>query len=187
MMSLLIRTLVLVVESVAWFMATLLLLRFYMQLFRLSFAQPFGRFVLQMTGPLVVPLRRIVPALRGLDLASLIPAYLLLTAAFAIKVMLLRSGIDLLAPSTLFRIFVSGLGNTLILNVYLLICVLFLQAFLSWIVPNSPLFPYLIEVTRPFLAPIRKVIPQISGIDLSPLVAILIAQIVLIFLEPLSR
>lgn len=68
------------------------------------------------------------------------------------------------------------------LSIYLLIGALFLQAVLSWVNPYSPLGQPVAQLTRPFLRPIQRVIPPIAAIDLSPLIAILLAQLVLIFL-----
>ena len=68
------------------------------------------------------------------------------------------------------------------LAVYILIGALILQAVLSWINPYSPLAAPAHKLTRPLLDPLRRFIPLISGIDLSPLVAILLLQAVLIFL-----
>ena len=70
----LIRVLLFVIDSVASFMCGVLLLRFFMQAFRVSFANPLGAFVVQLTNWLVVPLRRVLPGIHGFDLASLLPA-----------------------------------------------------------------------------------------------------------------
>ena len=68
------------------------------------------------------------------------------------------------------------------LSVYIFIGALILQAVLSWVNPYSPLSAPAHQLTRPILDPIRRFIPTISGIDLSPLVAILLLQAVLMFL-----
>ncbi|HOI52856.1 MAG TPA: YggT family protein, partial [Azonexus sp.] len=67
------------------------------------------------------------------------------------------------------------------LTVYILIGALILQAVLSWVNPYSPVAPTVNQLVRPILAPIRRFVPTISGIDLSPLVAILLLQVVLMF------
>ena len=78
--------------------------------------------------------------------------------------------------------FWTALIATLRISVYLLIGALFLPAILSWVSPHSPLAQPLAQLTRPFLDPIRRIVPSIAAIDLSPLIAILLAQVVLIFL-----
>ena len=72
---------------------------------------------------------------------------------------------------------------TLRISIYLLIGALILQAVLSWISPYSPLSQPVAQMTRPFLRPIRRLVPPIANIDLSPLIAILLAQLILMFLR----
>lgn len=169
-------------DTLVGFLTFALLLRFYMQAFRVSFRNQVGAFVVQLTNWLVVPLRRLLPGLFGLDLSCLVPAYLLqvvlllavvsATGGFAA----IASG-DLLAP-----ILWKALLATLRISVYLLIGALILQAVLSWVAAYSPISQPLAQLTRPFLDPIRRIVPPIAAIDLSPLIAILLAQLLLIFL-----
>ena len=169
-------------DALIGFFTFALLLRFYMQAFRVSFRNQVGTFVVQLTNWLVMPLRRIVPSVFGLDLATLLPAYLLqvlrLLAALA-----LRGALELMAVDQLLvLIFWQGALATLRVSVYLLIGALFLQAILSWVNPYSPLGQPLAQLTQPFLRPLQRVVPPIANIDLSPLIAILLAQVVLIFI-----
>lgn len=169
-------------DALVGFLTFALLLRFYMQAFRVSFRNQVGAFVVQLTNWLVMPLRKVLPGLFGLDLASLIPAYLL-QVLLLFAVFLLRGGLDVMATGDLpVLIFWTALLATLRSSVYLLIGALFLQAILSWVSPHSPLAQPLAQLTRPFLDPIRRIVPPIAAIDLSPLIAILLAQVVLIFL-----
>ena len=169
-------------DALVGFFTLALLLRFYMQAFRVSFANPVGAFVVQLTNWLVKPLRRVIPALFGLDSASLLSAYLL-QVALLLAVFALRGGLAIVAPETLV---VPLLGQALLAtvraSVYLLIGALLLQAVLSWVNPYAPLAGLAAQLTRPFLSLIRRFLPPIAGVDLSPLVAILLAQLVLIFL-----
>lgn len=169
-------------DALIGFLTFALLLRFYMQAFRVSFRNQVGAFVVQLTNWLVMPLRKVLPGLFGLDLASVLPAYLL-QVLLLFAVFLLRGGLDVVATGNLpVLIFWTALLATLRISVYLLIGALFLQAILSWVSPHSPLAQPLAQLTRPFLDPIRRIVPPIAGIDLSPLIAILLAQVVLIFL-----
>lgn len=157
-----------------------LLLRFYMQAFRVSFRNQVGAFVVQLTNWLVLPLRRVLPGVFGLDLSSLLPAYIL-QVVLLLAVVTLRG--DMATPGDLLPLILwQAVLATLRISVYLLIGALFLQAILSWVSPYSPLAQPLSQLTGPFLAPIRRIIPPIAAIDLSPLIAILLAQLVLIFL-----
>lgn len=168
-------------DALTGFFSILFLLRFYMQAFRVSFAGPVGHFVVTLTNWAVKPLRRIIPGLFGLDLASLL-------AAFGLQILLMMlvvglSGSLYFADGGALGLAVAwgALRAIIRLSLYLLIGVLILQAVLSWVNPYSPLSEPANQLTRPFLAPIRRILPPISGIDLSPLVAILLAQVVLIF------
>ena len=170
-------------EMLAGFLTVLLLLRFFMQLFRVSFSGQLGGFVVQLTNWLVKPLRKIIPGVFGLDLASLLPAYLC-QALFLTLIIVLRSGGDLSVAGSLAGLIAwQAVLATLRTGIYLLIAALFLQAILSWVNPYAPLGLSVAQLTRPFLEPLRRVIPAIAGVDLSPFVAIVIAQLVLIFLR----
>lgn len=169
-------------DAVIGFLTIALLLRFYMQAFRVSFANQIGAFVVQLTNWLVKPLRKVLPGVFGLDLSSLLPAYLL-QVLLLLAVFSLRGGFEVLAIEKLLGlIFWQGALATLRISIYLLIGALFLQAILSWVSPYSPLAQPVGQLTRPFLRPIQRIVPPIAAIDLSPLIAILLAQLVLIFL-----
>ena len=169
-------------DTLTGFFSVALLLRFYMQAFRVSFRNQVGSFVVQVTNWLVMPLRRVLPGLFGLDLSCLLPAYLL-QALLLFAVFSLRGGLSAVAAGDLLLpIAWQAVLATLRLSVYLLIGALILQAVLSWVSAYSPLSQPLAQLTRPFLDPIRRIVPPIAAIDLSPLIAILLAQLLLIFL-----
>jgi len=169
-------------DALIGFLTVALLLRFYMQAFRVSFANQIGAFVVQLTNWLVKPLRKVLPGLFGLDLASLLPAYLL-QVVLLVAVFALRGGFEMVGVEKLLGLLLwQGVLATLRISIYLLIGALFVQAILSWVNPYSPLGQPVAQLTRPFLRPIQRIVPPIAAIDLSPLVAILLAQLVLMFL-----
>jgi len=172
-----------VLDALVGFLTLALLLRFYMQAFRVSFGNQIGAFIVQLTNWLVKPLRKVLPSVFGLDLATLLPAYLLqiilLLALFAG-----RGALDLMAvEQVLMIVFWQALVAILRISIYLLIAAFIVQALLSWVNPRSPLGYPVAQLTRPFLNPIQRIVPPIANIDLSPLIAILLAQLVLIFLR----
>ena len=170
------------IDTLTGFLTVLLLMRFYMQAFRVSFANQIGSFVVQLTNWLVMPLRRVLPGVFGLDLATLLPAYLL-QVILLLAVIALRGGFDLLAPESLIvPVLWQAVLATLRISLYLMIGALLLQAILSWVNPYSPLGQPISQLTRPFLNPIRRFIPPVANIDLAPLVANLLVQLVLIFI-----
>ena len=176
------HVLIFLVDAVVSFFCTLFLLRFLMQLTRVSFAGQFGDFVVKLTNWAVMPLRRIIPGIAGMDWASLV-------AALGLQILLAALMVGLAGPSVaadggtiaLMAVW-SALRTLLRLTIYILIGALILQAVLSWINPYSPLALPVQQLTRPILEPIRRIVPIISGIDLSPLVAILLLQALLMLL-----
>ena len=169
-------------NAVASFFCTLFLLRFMMQALRVSFGGQLGGFVMTLTNWAVKPLRRIIPGIGGFDWASLFAAFMLQLLLAGLLVG--ASGQPLVADSLTLGLMVGwfAVRSLLRLIVYLFIGALILQAVLSWINPYSPLAAPIYQLTRPLLDPVRRILPTISGIDLSPLVAILLLQAVLIFL-----
>jgi len=169
-------------DSVVGFFTLLLLLRFLMQLMRVSFANPVGSFVVQTTNWLVTPLRRVIPSVMGLDLASLIPAWLLQCLLLWV-VYYLRSSLIVIDDGMLVLLVLwRGLMGALRIAVWIYIGALFLQAVMSWINPYSPLTAPVSQLTRPLLRPIQRFLPPIANIDLSPLVAIVLLQAFLLLL-----
>lgn len=176
------QALIFLIDAVIGFFTLLLLLRFFMQLNRVSFANQIGTFVVQLTNWAVKHLRRVVPGLGGLDLASLLPA-LALQCALVLIVFLLRSSPVAVGEGTLALLVLwHGLLGTLRVAIWVFIGALFLQAVLSWVNPHSPLGLPVMQLTRPILQPIQRILPPIANIDLSPLVAILLLQVILILL-----
>ncbi|NTV68935.1 MAG: YggT family protein [Azonexaceae bacterium] len=176
------QAIVFLLDAVVSFFCTLFLLRFMMQAMRVSFAGQIGDFVVKLTNWAVKPLRRVIPGVGGFDWASLIAALalqLLLTGIIVGASIGLDIADGLTISTTILLMAVRGL---LRLAVYILIGALILQAVLSWVNPYSPLSAPAYQLTRPLLDPIRRILPTISGIDLSPLVAILLLQAALMFL-----
>ena len=169
-------------DALIGFFSVLLLLRFLMQLNRVSFSNQIGNFVVQATNWLVKPLRRVIPGVMGLDLASLLPVWilqcLLLTAIYLLR------GSGVVVDEGALALFIAwrGVLATLRIAIWVFIGALFLQAVLSWINPFSPIGRPVAELTRPIVRPIQRFLPPIANVDLSPLVAILLLQALLFLL-----
>ena len=176
------QAMIFLLDAVVSFFCSLFLLRFMMQAMRVSFAGQIGDFVVKLTNWAVKPLRRVIPGAGGFDWASLLAA---LAAQLLLTILLLGlAGPALNAdPGSIALMGLWFAVRALLrLAVYIMIGALILQAVLSWINPYSPLAAPAYQLTRPLLDPLRRVIPSISGIDLSPLVAILLLQALLMFL-----
>jgi YggT family protein len=158
-----------------------LLLRFVMQTMRAPFRNPLGQAVIALTDWIVKPLRRVLPGYKGLDWASLI-ATILFQLLWILALRLVFGGFLFTGDGVLFllvRTAFEFVNNVL----WLFIVIVIVQAVLSWVAPDGPLSGLLNALTFPLLRPIRKVIPPIGGtLDLSPLVFIVAAQILLMLL-----
>jgi len=169
-----------VVDFVGGFFVVMLLLRFYFQWLRVPFRNQVGEFVIATTNWAVVPVRRVVPSVLGLDVASLLCAWLL--QALVLALLYAIGGRDLTAApgamaGTLLAIALVDLLQT---TVKILLFVVILQAALSWVNPHNPMQYVLDTITRPMLRPIRRVIPPVANVDLSPLVLLLVLTILLV-------
>ena len=174
--------LLLVFDTAGGFLTLMLLARFYMQWQRVSFRNQIGQFVVTTTDWIVRPLRRFVPGLFGLDMASLLPAWVVQVLLVAIELSLRGAVFSGNVGSVLLGLWGVGLIELIRMMVYLVIAVVLGSAVLSWVSPHSPLAPLLNAIAAPFLRPFRRVIPTIANVDLSPLVLLLILQIVLMVL-----
>lgn len=168
-------------DAVAGFFCTLFLLRFMMQLARVSFAGQLGDFVVKLTNWAVKPMRRIVPGVGGVDWASLLAALWLQLMLAGLMLALSSAELSADGVGSLLMILMLAIRGLIRVAVYILIGAILLQAVLSWVNPYSPMALPASQLSRPVLDPIRRILPTISGIDLSPLVGILLLQVVLMF------
>lgn len=156
------------------------LLRFLMQLHRVPFTNPFAQFIYAVTNFAVRPLRRIVPGFMGQDWASLLVALLVEFGVVVAGYWLADFPFTLAGPRV-WPIFLGLAGVRLAsLAVYLLIGLTLVRAVLSWVNPYSPLMPVVAQLTEPFMRPLRRIIPNIANVDITPLVLLLLFQLVLI-------
>lgn len=164
------------------------LLRFYLQLTGAPFKNPASQAVVALTNFVVVPLRRLVPGWGGLDFATLILAF--------VAQLLLQLATLWLSDFPLFvagnQVWLALLGLALIgllkLSIYIFLYAVLLQAILSWVNPYTVITPVLDALTRPLLKPVRNRIPTAGGLDLSPLVIFIGAELLLILIvAPLEQ
>lgn len=155
-------------EPYAW----LLLLRFHLQWLRAPLRNPLGEFVALLTNPLTLPVRRVVPAIGMLDTASLLLAALVELGCLSATLYLHDKSLGpvLLLAWVLLRL-VTG-------SVYLLMIALFLEALLSWTNPHAPFAPVLSAITRPFLRPLRRLVPPTGSMDFSFLILFFLCYVI---------
>lgn len=174
----------LLLEVIAGLISGTCLLRLYMQYQRIPLStrsgNPLGGFIFALTDWLVLPLRRVVPAVGRWDLASLVGAFLIQLAEFGLLWVLTGMGasvvsIVVLAAFGVVRMAISGLTGLVIV-----------YAVLSWVQTRSAAADLLERLVMPILVPIRRVLPLLGGVDLSPLALLLLLQIAVIALGHLQ-
>ena len=168
------------IAQVAFGLLTLtLLLRFYLQWVRAPYRNPLADFVNALTDFMVRPARRILPGLWGIDLPTLLLAWLmqLLEWLIVLQVRGFRFGTEV--GLALLGIAAVAAVAVMKMLVYIVLFSTLLQAVLSWVNPGSPVAPLLDAMTRPFLRMFRRRIPPIGNVDLSPLFLIVACQLLL--------
>ena len=157
--------------------AVILLLRFHLQWLRAPLRNPIGEFIMVLTDFLVLRTRRFIPAVRGLDSATLLLA-LLVEVLYLTGFLWAQGypfhgfplpGLIMLAMVKLFKI-----------SLYLLMAAVFAQAILSWVSPYNPAASLLAAVTYRFLQPLRRIVPMLGSVDLSTLLLFIICQLIVI-------
>lgn len=153
------------------------LLRFWLQLARADFYNPFSQFVVKATHPIVAPLRRILPSIGRIDTATLVLA--LVVAGLKIVALNLLVGNSNINP---FGVLIGSFYLVLKEALSLVMWVLIIRAIMSWVSQGyNPMDMVLGQLTEPLLAPIRRRLPNLGGLDLSVMVVIL----VIIFVQKL--
>ncbi|GAB7126444.1 YggT family protein [Silvimonas sp. JCM 19000] len=167
------------IHVLAEFFILLLLTRFYLQAGRISFKHPLGQFVLATTNWAVLPLRKVLPAVRRYDTASIVLAWLVALLMHTLLMVIapwppvLTSAVSIAA---LIAVAVLELAK---MSLYLLFAATVIQALMSWMSPYNPLMPIMQGLTGPFLRTLHKIIPTIGGVDISPLILVLLIQLLL--------
>lgn len=174
----------LLLGTAASLLAVAFLARVYAQWARAPLRNPVGQFIAAVTDWAVLPLRRVIPGLFGLDLASVFAAWLVQIAYFGVMAGL--SGALGITPEAMLG--VAWVASIAVLRtfVYLLMGVVIIAALLSWINPYSPLAPFFDVLARPLLQPVRRRLPALGGIDLSPLVVLVLCEVALVVLANLQ-
>lgn len=149
------------------------ILRIWLQAARADFYNPFSQFIVKATQPVVGPLRRVIPSLGSMDLATMLFAYVLCVLKYVALVLIASGGAVTFSADFLFL----GLLSLIKAAGGLLFWVLLIRAILSWVSQGrSPIEYVFHQLTEPMLAPIRRIIPVMGGFDLSVLVLFIVLQ-----------
>ena len=170
-----------ILDTVCGFLTLALLVRFAQQWARASFRNPLGQFIVAVTDWMVRPVRRVVPGLFGLDLASLLLAWLwqVIYQGLALG---LSGVLFAVTPAPVIVVVLLAALEVVKIGLYLLMGAVLVSAVFSWVNPYAPLAEVFNTLTRPLLRPFRRFIPPVGGVDLSPLALLLVLQIALFVL-----
>jgi YggT family protein len=152
--------------------------RLLLQWVRADFYNPLAQFVVRITNPALRPMRRYIPGYAGIDLAALLLAYLL-----QLIELLLVGWLTGRHPG-LSGALILAVGEIFSLMVWIFIISILVQAVMSWVGNQSynPVSAILYRLNEPLLAPARRLIPPIGGIDLSPIAVLIVLQLLLLLI-----
>lgn len=157
------------------------MLRFLLGMVRADFYNPISQFLVKITNPLLIPLRKIIPGAGKIDVAAIILMLVLQLVMLAIIVAL--RGVT---PPVL-TLLVVAIGELVVLAINVFLFAIIVQVIISWINPGSynPVNGLLNSLTAPVMRPIQRLLPPMSGIDLSPLFALIGLQVLKMLIQPL--
>jgi len=175
--------LVFLIEIIFGLYALIVLLRFLLQLVKADFFNPLSQFIVKATSPALNPLRRIIPGIGGIDVSSLILAWLVITLQLLLIFAINGQGLQLLASIML------AIPELLELTINVFLFGIFILVILSWISPGNynPAIGVIQSLTEPLLRPARRMIPPISGLDLSPMAVMIGLMLLKMLLIPPVR
>jgi YggT family protein len=164
-----------ILQTIGSLYLLIVLLRFILQLVRADFYNPLSQFIVRATHPLLKPLRRIIPSFAGLDLASLLLALAVQFVLMMLTLWLMGAGI----ADPLLVLVWSIIGVTaMLLKVFFF--ALIISVILSWVAQgtHNPAALLVNQICEPLLMPIRRFLPSLGGLDLSPIVAFLLLNLI---------
>lgn len=158
------------------------MLRFLLGMARADFYNPVSQFLVRITNPVLVPMRKVIPSIGKFDTSALLLMLVLQLLSLGAILMLRGAGIPLLS------LLLAAVLELVLLAINVFIFSIIIQVIISWINPGTynPAYALLHSLTRPVLGPIQRLIPPVSGIDLSPLFALIGLQVLKMLIQPLA-
>lgn len=168
-----------VIKTLVQLYLLLLLLRFWLPWLRADFRNPVAQGILRFTSPLIVPLRRFLPSVGRIDTATIAIAFSVQFAAILLLLALVRRRVDLLTVAWVSVIELA------ILSLNLFFFAVLIRIILSWVAPNNynPITALLTTLSEPILRPFRRIVPNVGGLDISPIFALVLLQATVILLQ----
>ncbi len=171
------------IEAVFSLYIAAIIIRLLLGFSRADFHNPLSQFLVKITNPVLVPLRRFIPSIGKIDTSAVLVAYGLTVVKLSLIFLISRGAV--MFPESL----LWGFGELIKSIIWIYIIALIIQAVISWIgsAQGNPVVPLVNSLTYPILKPIRKVVPLVGMMDLSPLVAILGLNVLLILVNSFFR
>lgn len=165
------------------FYILMVMLRFLLQTVRADFYNPLSQFLVRITAPALNPLRRFIPGYGGIDMAAVVLLLLLQFLELLLVSLIAGHGLHI---GVLLLLTVSSLLKLLL---YIYIIAIIVQAVMSWIQPGSynPVTALIGQLTAPILNPVRRMLPPVSGMDLSPLITLIVLNLLVMAIPHLER
>jgi len=170
----------LLINSIGSLVLLIIFLRFLLQLVRADFYNPISQMIVKFTNPMLIPLRRVIPGFGGIDVASLVLAF--------IAQYVLITLVAFISYGTLGLPWIAMLGWAVVGLLKLVLGIYFwgmlIMVIASWVAPNSynPALILINQLLEPVIRPIRNIMPDLGGLDLSPIVVMLGIQLLEILL-----
>lgn len=182
-MSALYAVLIYLVQTLLGLFLIAMLLRFLLQLVRADFYNPISQFIVKLTNPLVLPLRAVIPGYAGIDFASLVLVLFLQMAGIALVFLLSQGAVPPL-PSLI----IGAVLGVVALLVQFYFFALLAMIILSWVAQGSrhPAILLLYQVTEPVMAPFRKLLPAMGGLDFSPIIVFILINVIQIVIRHMA-
>ncbi|MBW9256600.1 MAG: YggT family protein [Candidatus Thiodiazotropha sp. (ex. Lucinisca nassula)] len=182
--SYLTNPLVFLVQTLFGLYILAILLRFLLQIVRADFYNPISQFLVKVTNPPLKLLRRVIPGFGGIDISSLILAWVLKAVELFIVIMIAGQSASLLGPLLL------AIPELIELTINIFLFAVLIQVILSWVSPGNynPAVSLLYSLTGPVMRPAQKLLPPVGGLDLSPmLVMIGLVLLKMLLIPPLQQ
>ncbi len=171
------------IETLVGLYLIAVILRFLFQLFRVDFRNPISQLIVTITNPPLKILRRFIPGVFGIDMASIV--LIIIIGMIKTGLLLFVSGFEFNFPGAL----ILAIAESLNIITWTLLIIILISAVLSWVAPRSyhPAVHLINQMSAPILKPFRRLLPAIQGIDLSPLLALFVLNLILrLVIHPLT-
>jgi YggT family protein len=175
-MSGFIEALVYIIQTLGSLYLLIVLLRFILQLVRADFYNPLSQFIVRATQPLLRPMRRVIPSLAGLDMSSLLLAILIQLLLMIVTLTLMGYGVG----GFLVQLLIWSILSITSLFLKVFFFALIVSVILSWVAPHSynPAAQLVHQLCEPLLAPFRRLLPNLGGLDISPIFAFITINLI---------